>query len=304
MIRHIGYACINMTLSEGVPPSKKVLTSRTLRQASFTLPKINDIVRANCSDLMTILKWNHANDIRLFRISSEIFPFMDHPDLAYKVSDLSSSRQIVSALSECGKFARDNGIRLTTHPGPYNCLGSPNEFTVKKTLLCLEMHTLLGELLGMDDFVINLHVGGSYGGDFQNTADRFVANFDKLSNNAKRWLTIENDDKSSLWTVTKLHKMIHSKVGIPIIADLHHWLFCNEEPIQDAVSLALSTWGDKTPKIHYSESADGKRPQAHSDYLKNVIPDYCPDKVYDCMIEAKAKELAVLKYKNEKAVVF
>jgi UV DNA damage endonuclease len=193
-----------MTLSDGVPNSKKVLTSRTLRQASFSIKKVNDIVLANCTDLLKILKWNNEHNIKFFRISSEIFPFMDHPELAYTIDQLPDANKIRIILAECGKFARDNGIRLTTHPGPYNCLGSPNEFTVKKTLLSLEMHTLLGELMGMSDFVINLHVGGSYGGDFQNTADRFISNFAKLSPNAQRWLTIENDDKPSLWTVTKL----------------------------------------------------------------------------------------------------
>ena len=270
--------------------------------ASFSLPKINDIVLSNCSDLMTILKWNKANGISLFRISSEIFPFMDHPDFAYTIDKLKDSDKIASILAECGKFARDNGIRLTTHPGPYNCLGSPNDFTVKKTLLCIDMHALLGELLGMEDFIINLHVGGSYGGDFEATSERFCTNFGLLTDNAKKWLTVENDDKPSMWSVTKLYSYIHNKIGIPIVFDHHHWLFCHENSAETDMDCALSTWDNMVPKVHYSESADGKRPQAHSDYLKNVIPDYCPSIAYDCMIEAKAKELAVLKYKNENII--
>ena len=303
MIKNYGYCCINTTLSDDVPASKRVLTSRTLRQATFSIPKVSELILSNCTDLLTILKWNHSNNIHLFRISSEIFPFMDHPDYKYSIDDLPHAQRIKQALLECGKYAKANNIRLTSHPGPYNCLGSPNEFTVHKTLLCLEMHRLLGELLGLDDFVINIHVGGSYGGECDDAAKRFNANFNKLSALARNWLTVENDDKESLWTVTNLHKRIHSQIGIPIVADLHHWLFCQEETLEDAVRLALTTWGKKTPKIHYSESADGKRPQAHSDYILATVPDFCPEKQYDCMFECKAKEKAVLRYKSAKAIV-
>lgn len=303
MIRHLGYACINMTLSDDVPASKKVLTSRTLRQASFSLPRINDIVLSNCNDLLTILKWNNDNNIKLFRISSEIFPFMDHPDYAYNIGQLADAESIVSVLGRCGDFAKQNGMRLTTHPGPYNCLGSPNDFTVKKTLLSIEMHRLLGELLGLDDFIINLHIGGSYGGDFSATSDRFCTNFGLLSDNAKRWLTIENDDKPSMWSVPKLYNYVYKRIGVPIIFDIHHWQFCNEWSAEDEANCALSTWGSKVPKFHYSESADGKRKQAHSDYINNIIPNYCNDITYDVMLECKMKEKALLKYRNEKAVI-
>ncbi len=302
MIRHIGYAAINMTLSENVPVKQKVLTSRTLRLATFSLDKVSELILSNCKDLLTILKWNKANGIYLFRISSEIFPFMDHPDLQYKIEDLKDSTEIIQTLHQCGQYAIQNGIRLTSHPGPYNCLGSPNEETVKKTILSLDMHATLGKLLGVEDFIINLHVGGSYGGDFANTADRFIANFEKLSLFAQKWLTIENDDKASMWTPTKLYGLIYPKTKSPIVLDLHHWLFCQEETIQDAMAMAISTWGDKVPKIHYSESAEGKRPTAHSDYVSNLIPDHAPSVTYDVMIEAKAKELAVLKYRNLVAI--
>lgn len=304
MIRHLGYACINMTLSEDLPISRRVLTSRTIRQASFSLPKVNDIIVKNCEDLLTILKWNNDHSIKLFRISSEIFPFIDHPDYVYQIEQLNDSERILSLLRQCGDFAKQNGIRLTSHPGPYNCLGSPNDFTVKKTLLSVEMHRLLGELLGLQDFIINLHVGGSYGGDFHQTSERFCTNFGLLSDKAKQWLTLENDDKPNMWSVPKLYNYIHQKIGIPIIFDIHHWQFCNEYPAIDEAACALSTWHGAVPKFHYSESADGKRKQAHSDYINNVIPDYFQDVTYDVMLECKMKEKALLKYRDEKAVIY
>ena len=67
------------------------------------------------------------------------------------------------------------------------------------------------------------------------------------------------------------------------------------------MKLAFSTWPKGiTPVMHYSESKsdeakdDKIKPQAHSDYVVNKIETYDLD--VDVMIEAKAKDLALLKY--------
>lgn len=304
MIKRLGYCCINSTLSENLPKKEQVLTSRTLRMASFSLNKVSDLILNNVKNLKKILQWNKDHKIFLFRISSEIFPFMDHLELGYELNGLKDYDQIISVLKDCGNFAKENGMRLTTHPGPYNCLGSPNEDTVNKTIKSLEMHSLLGKLLGLDKFNINIHVGGSYGGDFQNTADRFNSNFNKLSEQCQKWLTIENDDKASLWTVSKLKKYISELTSIPIVFDLHHWRFCNEETLLEAANIAFSTWKGEIPKIHVSESRTqlnscsfNERPQAHSDYILEKIPDLAIID-YDVMFECKAKEKALLKYRQ------
>jgi UV DNA damage endonuclease len=64
--------------------------------------------------------------------------------------------------------------------------------------------------------------------------------------------------------------------------------------------MAFSTWKGfcEVPKVHYSESRDGSRPQAHSDYIVGAIPDL-GETTYDVMIEAKAKDLALIKYREE-----
>ena len=306
MTKKIGYACINMTLSDcfvknntihKVSNKNKIFTNRTLRKNNFSLEKVSDLILSNVKDLYTICNWNIKNNILLFRVSSEIFPFMDHPELQYELSELKDYSEISNWLKLTGDMANSNNLRLTSHPGPYNCLGSPNDYTVEKTILSLEMHRKLGEYLQQDDFVINVHVGGTYGGDFTNTSMRFCDNFQKLSTQCQKWLTIENDDKQSMWSVSKLYNYIHKNISVPIILDIHHWQFCQDESLEKAFEIALSTWGSRKPKIHYSESALGKRPQAHSDYIMKKIPDFGGE--YDIMIEAKQKEKAVLDYINK-----
>ena len=97
---------------------------------------------------------------------------------------------------------------------------------------------------------------------------------------------------------------IHEKIGIPIVFDYHHHKFCTGGlSEQEALELAISTWPtDITPVVHYSESKslhesnEKIKPQAHSDYVDKIPDTYGHD--VDIMVEAKAKELSILKHLN------
>ena len=71
---------------------------------------------------------------------------------------------------------------------------------------------------------------------------------------------------------------------------------------QEALELALSTWGDIKPVVHYAESRSLEhnnpkiKPQAHSDLVYGTLNDYGNE--FDIMIEAKHKELALLRYRE------
>jgi UV DNA damage endonuclease len=59
--------------------------------------------------------------------------------------------------------------------------------------------------------------------------------------------------------------------------------------------MAISTWPKGiTPIVHVSEPRDENNFRAHHDYVVNYIDTYGYD--VDIMMEAKAKELAVLEY--------
>jgi UV DNA damage endonuclease len=147
---------------------------------------------------------------------------------------------------------------------------------------------------------INIHLGGAYG-DKEASMKRFVKNFPRLPESVRSRLTLENDDKASMYSVKDLYYGIYKKVGVPIVFDYHHHQFCTGDMSeQEALEMALSTWGDIKPVTHYSESRRDEqedktiRVQAHSDYVYDKIEMYGND--FDIMIEAKAKELAVKRY--------
>ena len=145
---NLGYACINMHLSNDVPKAQRVTTNRSMIKRTFAergLPYASELALANCRDLLTVLKWNHAHNIHFFRLSSDLFPWSSE----YNLCDLPDYDDICDALMEAGDFAHDNGHRITTHPGPFNVLGSPKPDVVTKTIKELNTHAEVFDMLGL-----------------------------------------------------------------------------------------------------------------------------------------------------------
>ena len=114
MSQVLGYACINMGFSER-PKKQRITTNRSMIKRTFKQRGIryaSELALLNARDLLKIVKWNHANDIKLFRISSDIFPWASE----YNIKDMPDYNQIAAVLAETGAFAKQVGQRLTTHP--------------------------------------------------------------------------------------------------------------------------------------------------------------------------------------------
>ena len=300
-MNRMGYACINMTLAEQKP---KVYTGRSMIKRTFQEKGIeyaSQLGLDNCRDLFTIIKWNNEHDFKFFRITSNLFPWSSE----YKLSDLPDYTEICNILSDIGTYVSDNDMRITSHPGPFNVLTSPHPHVVDNCITDLSIHGEVFDLMNLPRTPyskINIHIGGVYG-DKVSAMDRFCKNFRRLPESVKSRLTVENDDKATMYSVKDLYDGVYCKIGIPIVFDYHHHKFCTGGlSEQQALELAISTWSNITPVVHYSESRsieqedDKIRPQAHSDYVLDYIDTY--DNRVDIMVEAKAKELAVLKYKQ------
>ena len=292
----IGYACINLSLG------KKITTNRTMVKRTFIakgVDYVSELVLQNVADLERIIDWNEQNGIKMYRMSSEMFPWATE----YEFTDLKDWNEIQKILQRCGAKATMYKQRLSFHPGPFNVLVSPKENVVLNTIKDLEVHGRIMDAMELSKTPynkINIHCNGVYG-DKIAAMDRFITNFDKLSNSVKSRLTIENDDKASMYSVKDL-MYIHSKINIPIVFDYHHHTFnTGDMSEENALKLAITTWPETiTPAVHYSESKalhennTKLKPQAHSDYI-NAIPNTY-DMGVDIMVEAKQKDLAILKF--------
>ena len=297
----LGYACINMTLQA----AGGITTNRGMRQKTFNergLNYVSELALQNVKDLETIVKWNEEMGIKLFRMSSEIFPWMTY----YDFEDLPDYPMIDIYLKNIGALAEKYGHRLTFHPSHFNALGSPNPKVLESTIKELNEHSKIMDLMGLSATVynkINIHIGGSYG-DKQATLKRWIDNYYELDSNTQMRLTVENDDKENMYSVKELYKGISEQCGVPIVFDYYHHKFCTGGLTeQEALELAAKTWPKGIiPCTHYSESRrkekldESIKAQAHSDLIKDTIQTYGLD--IDVVVEAKHKELAVLNYKN------
>ena len=286
----IGYACINLSLG------KKITTNRTMVKRTFIakgVDYVSDLVLQNVADLERIIDWNEEMGIKMYRMSSEMFPWATE----YEFTDLKDWNEIQKILQRCGAKATMYKQRLSFHPGPFNVLVSPKENVVLNTIKDLEVHGRIMDAMGLSKTPynkINIHCNGVYG-DKQTAMDRFITNFEKLSNSVKSRLTIENDDKASMYSVKDL-MYIHNAIKIPIVFDYHHHTFNTGDLSEEAaLRLACSTWPKGIrPATHYSESKIGSKPQAHSDYVERIPETY--GNIVDIMVEAKQKDLAILKF--------
>ena len=299
-MRNYGYACINKTFSDR-PKKQRITTNRTMIKRTFLEKGIgyaSELALQNVRDLNTILEWNLKNNIYFYRLSSDMIPWASE----YEMEDLPDYGAILAACKRAGNFARKHNMRLTSHPGPFNKLASPKERVFQLTYKDLKVHGDLFDMIGLPRTPyakLNIHVGAAYGNK-PFALDNFCRNFDRLPENVRTRLTVENDDKASLYSTKELYEGVYKRIGIPIVFDYHHHA-CNPGTLseRDALALAISTWQNAKPCTHYSESAQLERGEAapfraHSNYIYSKIDDHGFD--IDCVVEAKAKEQAVLKY--------
>ena len=214
--------------------------------------------------------------------------------------------EIRKYLHSTGVMSKTHNLRLTSHPGPFNVLTSPHPHVVTNCVSDLTDHGDVFDMMGLGRTPynkINIHIGGAYG-DKESAMERFCKNFELLPDSVKSRLTVENDDRASMYSVKDLYEGVYKRIGIPIVFDYHHHQFCTGDLSEkEALEMAISTWPkDIVPVVHYSESRreeqldESIREQAHSDYIYNKIDTYGHD--VDIMVEAKHKELAVKKYKE------
>lgn len=257
------------------------------------LIKLSGLCLANAAALQESLQFCVDNDIGCFRINSKILPVKTHAECGYDVCDLPDSEQIVNSFRACGDFAKANNIRTCFHPDQFVVLNSPRADVIDRSIEELEYQAEVAEWVGAD--VVNIHGGGAYG-DKPAALKTFAETLSRLSDRTRSRLTVENDDVS--YTVSDLLPLCRAE-GIPLVFDVHHHR-CNpdELSIEEATEQAMATW-DREPMFHISsplEGWKGPKPNRHHDFINIVdFPDCWRDQPLTVEVEAKAKEVAVLK---------
>lgn len=266
------------------------------------LIKVSTICRANVESLQESLRTVSRLGIGAFRIMSPLFPRMTHPEVGYRLEELADADVILGQLAAIRSFAKDYDLRLSFHPDQFVVLSSPHPQVVANSIRELEYQAELAEAVGAD--VINIHAGGVYG-DKKLALSRFRRVFADLSPRVASRLTVENDDIS--YTVRDLLPLC-AELTIPLVYDVHHHR-CNPDGlgVVEATEMAGASWQavGREQYCHLSSPRsgwqDGDR-KPHADYIDPAdFPLDWLGKAMTVDIEAKAKELAVVRLKNDLA---
>lgn len=312
-----GYACVTM----GVPgTSMKSCTLKNLSKDTLA-----DLISHNLESLGNVIEYNRANDILLYRISSDIVPFGSSP-----ANTLNWRMVFSEKLAEIGGKITGSGMRVSMHPGQYTVLNSPDKDVASRAVEDLAYHAGFMDSLGLDySHKIILHTGGAYG-EKKNSAERFISRFRELDKSISSRIALENDDRS--FNIRDVLE-IAGETGLPVVYDnLHNLLnpshngmdhhqedtaateenenFPGEEYADSFwISKCAGTWkqGDGPQKIHYSQQAKNRRAGSHSDsinsaefldFRRKIRPPEDRGRRLDIMLEVKDKNISALKCIN------
>jgi UV DNA damage endonuclease len=269
--------------------------------------------------LRDVLLYLKQIDVHMYRMSSDLAPYVTHPDMPQFHSQIQECEGELAAL---GARALEDGLRLSFHPGAHVVLNSPSESVAAKATADIVAQARILDLMGLGpEAVIVTHVGGVYD-DKPRALNRFVERYMGLPEPARRRLVLENDERGySIGDVST----IHERTGIRLVLDVLHYQCCPTPgtSLNAALHLALRTWpADQTPKVHYStprtalvsteqRSASGQRQHVvrqprlcqHADLIDPfsfiALLDSARDsRDFDVMLECKAKDLALLRLRG------
>ena len=267
--------------------------------------KLAEIVAHNAAALMESLRFCEAHGIGCFRVGSSVVPLRTHPKAGYVPHLLPGGRAIVRAFRDCGEFAADRGLRVTFHPDQFVVLNSPDPTVVESSIGELEHLAEVAAWANAD--VLTVHGGGGYG-DKPAALARLAETVGTLSDPVRSRLAIENDER--VFAPADLLPLCE-RTGLPFVYDVHHHrcgpggagLDPNGPEVAAATAAAVASWGDREPLFHVSSPIDGwggPKPSRHHDFINpEDFPRLWDGPAITVEVEAKAKELAVLRLKGE-----
>lgn len=277
-------------------------------------------LRVSLGYLCDIFAFLRQHDIRMYRMSSDLAPYHTHPDMPQFHNMVEESR---ADLEHVGKLAKAQGLRLSFHPSQYIVLNSDNATLTKKSISDLQSQaTMLDYMELPPEAIMVIHVGGAYG-DRKAGCDNWVKTWKTLSEPIQRRMVLENDDiRFSAADVLS----IHERTGVKCVFDYqHHWCM-NPEKLELVPTLEkfLKTWPDGVrPKMHFScartELREIKRKSRKTGLMETVLqpPIWTGHADFnnpfetitflrsiqhletDIMLESKAKELSLLRLRND-----
>ncbi len=254
--------------------------------------KLRELYAENLTRLGKAIEYCTENGIRLYRMTSGLFPFSDEP------FGLEVLHEFKAKLSATGKQAIKRGIRLVLHPDQYVVLSSDSPQVIENSIKILKMHAETMDLLEQprsEWALMNIHGGKS------DRIDKLVETVGNLPENIRSRVTFENDEHA--YSSAQILEVCR-RTNVPFVFDAHHHV-CREglesydDPrVEEVFWAARETW--KNPDwqlVHISNGRERFADRTHSDVIFDMPPVFRHANWIE--IEAKHKEVAIEKLRNE-----
>jgi UV DNA damage endonuclease len=287
---NLGLVCI--THSEEV--RYKTVTRKTLLSLDETaqIEKLRSIYAENIERLKKAVAFCLKNNINLYRMTSNLFPFSD------EAAGARILEEFTDVLAGIGTSALEKGLRLVLHPDQFVVLSSDSETVVANSVKILKMHARTMDLLKQprsEWAAMTIH-GGKSG-----RADRMVENIGKLPEEIRSRIVLENDE----YTYSSDEILdICRRARVPMVFDAHHHI-ChegledyNDESVEKAFWAARETWANpENQMVHISNGREKFGDRAHHDLIV-TMPEVFRFAPW-IEVEAKHKEIAIAKLQTD-----
>lgn len=290
MKSELGLVCI--TTSQAV--RYRALTRKRLLQLERAEQKrvLQELYRDNLARLDGALDFCAARGLRLYRMTSGLFPFADDEAGA---DILDGVREDVARV---GRRAAAQGVRLVLHPDQFVVLSSDSPQVVANSVKILETHARVMDYLEQPRdprALIEIHGGKSA------RAERLVKVVRGLPDAIRTRLAFENDEYA--YSADEILEVCRA-AEVPMVFDAHHHvvrekLNSYEHPsVGEALAAARETWPrPEWQLVHISNGRTSFGDRHHSDLITEMPSSYRRAPWIE--VEAKLKELAIEKLAAE-----
>ncbi len=286
----LGLVCI--TTSDAVR-YRTVTRKRLLQLTEIEQEKVlRELYADNLKRLDKTIDFCYANKIKLYRMTSALFPFAD-TDLGETVLDSMNEE-----LRRVGDRAINLNIRLVLHPEQFVVLSSDKPDVVKNSIKILATHALIMDMLGQPRSpwaLMNIH-GGK--GDRTSQLKSVIRDLPEC---IRSRLTFENDEYA--YSSSELLEVCLD-TGVAMVFDAHHHVIhehlesYDDPNVAEMLAAASTTWPvPEWQLVHISNGREFFADPRHSDLIADM-----PNCYYDAPwieVEAKFKELAIDKLRAE-----
>jgi len=302
MIVRFGFVAMSLELHDASPSKTISYTNYAkLTNDRSRLYRLKKLTEENLNNTLRIMINAHANGIEVYRITSKLVPLSTHKD----VIDWDYTSELSQQFQRIKQYLEETGIRISAHPDHFTVLTSPRKEVVEASIRDLIYHDRILSAMGKgSEGKLVLHIGGVYK-DKEKAIDIFKSNFSALPQNIRERIILENDDKS--YTASETLKLCQ-ELHIPMVFDVHHHL-CNPDglTVEELLDPVFNTWENQSlpPKIHYSTPKSQSSIRSHADYVDSeafyefLLKAKKLNKNFDVMLEAKNKDVALLKLMDD-----